>query len=78
VFNRSRCLIDLTTDGLALSNSTAAIRFQYPIYKTPNHQLVRQIFNEGAPLRQNSVNGGFPGSPTGSPATAGQPLNCIP
>jgi hypothetical protein len=27
VFNRSRCLIDLTTDELVLSNSKAAIRF---------------------------------------------------
>jgi hypothetical protein len=71
-------LIDLTTDGLALSNSTAAIRSQYRNLQSTNHRLVRQIFDEGAPLRQNTVNGGFPGSLKGPPTTAGQPLNCIP
>jgi hypothetical protein len=66
-------LIDLTTEGLALSNSTAAIRFQYTSCKTPNHRLSRQIFDESAGLAANIVNGGFPDSPIGAVEVLGKP-----
>jgi hypothetical protein len=53
---------------LALSNSKAAIRFN----AKQDHRLEAQIFDENAGLRQNTLNGGFPGGSNGPPKSSGQ------
>jgi len=50
-------LIDLITDGLALSNSKAAIRSTIQAIIELRHK----IFYETAPLHPKSVNADFPG-----------------
>ena len=67
VFNRSRCLIDLTTVGLALSKSKAAIPSPC---KTPNHRLQPPILYESVKLHRNTVNGGFPSRRSRPPETS--------
>jgi hypothetical protein len=42
------------------------------------HRLQSQIFDESAGLAENTVNGGFPGSPRGAVESIRQSLNCIP
>jgi hypothetical protein len=54
-------LIDLTTVGLALSNSKAAIRSRCKACKTPNYQGPARIFDERARRHRNIVNAGFRG-----------------
>ena len=70
VFSRSRCLIDLTTDGLALSNSKAAIRSRWQNTNTIGPRA--KIFYESPRSHPNTVNDGFPGRPNGPAEKAGQ------
>jgi hypothetical protein len=55
--SKSRCLIDLTIVGLALSNCTGCIPFWRQM---PKLRLQAQIFYEGRPMQQNTVNDCFP------------------
>ena len=57
LFSRSRCLIDLTIDGLALSKSTAGIQWRT---KSRQHRPRWEIIHENAGMQQNTLNGGFP------------------
>jgi hypothetical protein len=67
VFSKSRCLIDLTTDGWALSNSKTAIPATSKGHDPPG----AEIFYETAGLQQNTVNAGFPVRPAESRRRAG-------